>query len=449
MIATRAARFFVLPLCLLAATAAPRAEPGSLKFPDAALEPSAWSRLDGWSADDHAAAYATFLASCRAILAQGKAKPAARRFTEAMKGICRHARAAPSPGPEQARAFFEKYFLPLRIAKLGDPAGFLTGYYEPIVAGSRFPTPEYTVPMYRRPRDLFMVGARKKKGEFANKGKVYRRVGRKSVPYFTRAEIEDGALDGRHLEICWLKDPIDAFFIHIQGSARIRLEDGAMLRINYDAHNGHRYLPVGRVLIERGEVAKEDMSMERIRQWMLAHPEDGRELRRMNDSFVFFRVTGLADHQEPVGAQGVSLTPVRSIAVDRHLHLYGTPFFIEAELPIESEAPETKFRRLMVAQDTGSAIVGPARADIYFGAGDEAGLIGGRIKQPGRFTMLVPREIDPFAAWRHVPSPPPKPEAAIASEPASATEPVPLPDPVPKSSERKTEAAPAAPIRKP
>jgi len=447
MIATRVSRFFVLALCLVAATTAARAEPGALKFPDASLEPTAWSLLDGWTSDDHAAAYATFLASCRAIAAQGRPKPPARRFTEAMKGICRHAKAAPSPSPEQARAFFEKYFLPLRIAKLGDPAGFLTGYYEPIVAGSRFPTPEYTVPVYRRPRDLFMAGKRKKKGEFANKGTAYRKVGRKSVPYFTRAEIEDGALDGRHLEICWLKDPIDAFFIHIQGSARIRLEDGSMLRINYDAHNGHRYLPVGRILIERGEVAKEDMSMERIRQWMLAHPDEGRELRRMNNSFVFFRVTALADHQEPVGAQGVSLTPVRSIAVDRNLHLYGTPFWIEAELPIESEAPETKFRRLMVAQDTGSAIVGPARADIYFGAGDEAGLIGGRIKQPGRFTMLVPREIDPFAGWRHVPLPPPRPDTAVVSEPASAApaagDPVPVPVPAPNR-EHRTDMRPAA-----
>jgi membrane-bound lytic murein transglycosylase A len=421
MIAARAARFVTLALCLLTGlTEARAAGPGSLNFPDAALEPTAWAELDGWTDDDHTAGYAAFLASCRAILPQRKPAPAARRLVEAMKAICRRAKAAAAVGPGQARAFFESSFLPLRIAKLGDPAGFLTGYYEPIVAGSRFPTPEYTVPMYRRPGDLIMAGVRKEKGAFANKGKVYRKLGKKTVPYFTRAEIEDGALDGRHLEICWLKDPIDAFFIHIQGSARIQLEDGTMLRINYDAHNGHRYLPVGRVLIERGEVAKENMSMDRIRQWMLARPEEGRDLRRMNDSFVFFRVTGLADHQEPIGAQGVSLTPGRSIAVDRHLHLYGTLFWIEAELPIASETPETRFRRLMVAQDTGSAIVGPARADIYFGAGEEAGRIGGRIKQPGRFVMLVPRGIDPFAMWRKVPLPPVKPEGAVASEPTSA-----------------------------
>jgi membrane-bound lytic murein transglycosylase A len=401
------------------------AEPGSLRFPDASLQPSDWSQLDGWSDDDHAAAYATFRANCRAILPQ-KPKPAARRFIDAMKTACRRAFETKPANAAEARAFFEATFLPIRIAKVGEEQGFLTGYYEPIVAGSRMPTPEYTVPMHRRPGDLIMAGKRKKAGAFSNQGKVYRRVGKQNVLYYDRAEIEDGALDGRKLEICWLKDPIDAFFIHIQGSARIQLEDGAMLRINYDAHNGHRYLPVGRVLIDRGEVAKEDMSMDRIRQWMLAAPDGGRELRRMNPSYVFFRITGLADHEEPIGAQGVQLTAGRSIAIDRHLHAYGTLFWIDAELPIASETPDTKFRRLMVGQDTGSAIIGPARADIYFGAGEEAGRIGGRIKQPGRFTMLVPRQIDPFEKWRNVPMPPirgeerdvkPEPDVPVAGSP--------------------------------
>jgi membrane-bound lytic murein transglycosylase A len=448
----------------LAGTAS--AEPGSLKFREASLQPADWSQLDGWSSDDHAAAYATFRASCRAILPQ-KPKAAARRFVEAMKTVCRRALATLPKGDQEARAFFEANFLPIRIAKVGEEQGFLTGYYEPIVAGSRVPTPEFTVPMHRRPGDLFMAGGKRKKtGAFSNKGKVYRKVGKKSVLYYDRAEIEDGALDGRRLEICWLKDPIDAFFIHIQGSARIQLEDGAMLRINYDAHNGHRYLPVGRVLIDRGEVTKEGMSMDRIRQWMLANPDGGRELRRMNKSYVFFRITGLSDHEEAVGAQGVQLTPGRSIAVDRHLHAYGTLFWIEADLPIASETPDTKFRRLMVGQDTGSAIIGPARADIYFGAGDQAGRIGGRIKQPGRFAMLVPRAIDPFEKWRNVPMPPMRGEereVAEEREPVSVatTGPAPLPKLAPekvgagatgakKTAARETEAKPAAkPAAKP
>ncbi len=228
------------------------------------------------------------------------------------------------------------------------------------------------------------------------------------MPYYDRAEIENGALDGQKLEICWLRDPFDAFSIQIQGSARVRLEDGTILRVNYDGHNGHPYAAVGRILMEQYGVPPEQMSMERIRQWMLANPELAAKVRQSNPSFVFFRVTGLSDQGEAVGAQGVPLSPGRSIAVDK-LHVYGTPFFIQADLPINSDKPVTKFRRLMIAQDTGSAINGPARADLYWGAGDTAGRIAGRIRQQGQFVMLLPRELDMVEAGRHTPLPEPKP----------------------------------------
>ena len=215
-----------------------------------------------------------------------------------------------------------------------------------------------------------------------NKGEVFRKIGRrKLVPYYDRAEIEDGAIAGRGLEICWLKNQTDLLFSQIQGSARVRLEDGSTIRINYDAHNGYPYTAVGRVLIDRGIIPKEQMSMQRIREWMDQNPDGANELRRQNRSYVFFREVQLSDKDEAVGAQGVPLTPGRSIAVDKSLHVYGTPFFIEGELPIESEQSKTPFRRLMVAQDTGSAITGPARADLYFGAGAEAGRVSGRLRQ--------------------------------------------------------------------
>jgi membrane-bound lytic murein transglycosylase A len=207
----------------------------------------------------------------------------------------------------------------------------------------------------------------------------------------------------------------------------VRLEDGALLRVNYDAHNGHPYTPVGRILIERGEVPREEMSMQRIRQWMLADAEKGRELRRQNKSFIFFRVVGLSSDEEARGGQGVSLTPGRSIAVDRPVHSYGMPFWIEAELPIESDQPTTKFRRLLIAQDTGSAIVGPARGDIYFGAGDEAETVAGRLRHAGRFAMLVPREIDPAKVAAYVPLPAARPDMKAriaASENATPLPPV-------------------------
>jgi membrane-bound lytic murein transglycosylase A len=221
-------------------------------------------------------------------------------------------------------------------------------------------------------------------------------------------------LDGWHLEICWLRSQVDVLFAQIQGSARIRLEDGTVLRVNYDAHNGWPYTAVGRVLVERKAVPKDEMSMQRIREWMEANSADAKDVRRQNKSYVFFRVTDLATEDEAVGAEGVPLVPGRSIAVDRSLHTYGTPFFIAADLPITNDKGGNKFRRLMFAQDTGSAIIGPARADIYFGAGPEAARIAGRIRNAGQFVILMPRELDPVEAARNVPLPPERPSGFFA-----------------------------------
>jgi membrane-bound lytic murein transglycosylase A len=182
-----------------------------------------------------------------------------------------------------------------------------------------------------------------------------------------------------------------------------------MVRINYDSHNGFPYTPVGRVLIERNIIPKDQMSMQRIREYMDQNPGAADELRRQNRSYIFFREVTLKADDEAVGAQGVPLTAGRSIAVDKSLHVYGTPFFIDGDLPIESETSNTPFHRLMIAQDTGSAIVGPARADLYFGAGTEAGKIAGRIKNAARFTILLPKSLDPVARGRTVPLPDARP----------------------------------------
>jgi membrane-bound lytic murein transglycosylase A len=385
-----------------------QSEPRVFSLPTARLEPLAWTDIVGWAEDDHAAAFTTFLASCRAIVSGRAPVREARVIDAPLAEICRQAVKAGSTGERRARAFFERRFRPVHIAKLEESEGFLTGYYEPVVEGSRVSTPEFTVPMYRRPDDLIPeiapAGA-----QFANKGLAWRQVGDTRVPYYDRAEIEDGALAGKGLEICWLKSPIDAFFIHIQGSARVRLQDGKVLRLNYAAHNGQPYTAVGGLLIRRNEIAREEMSMDRIRQWMLAKPEEAKELRRQNRSFIFFRVAELKDDEEAVGAQGIPLKAGRSIAVDRHLHAYGTPFWIDAELPLSGETAKDRFRRLMIAQDTGSAILGPARGDIYFGAGEEAGRIAGRIKHPGRFVMLVPKSMPLNQAGSKVPHPPSRP----------------------------------------
>src|SRR6202043_1386836 len=325
------------------------------------------------------------------------------------------ARASEITDGSKARAFFEQHFQPLQISRLGEDAGFVTGYYEPIIDGSRTRTDVDTVPVYRRPSNLFVRGFKQDAVGLPNKGQVFRKIGRrKLVPYYDRAQIEDGAIAGRGLEICWLKSQTDLLFAQIQGSARVRLEDGSTIRINYDAHNGYPYTAVGRILIDRGIIPKEQMSMQKIREWMEQNPDGARELRRQNRSYVFFHQVPLSDKDEAVGAQGVPLTPGRSIAVDKALHVYGTPFFIEGELPIESEQSKTPFRRLMVAQDTGSAITGPARADIYYGAGAEAGRVSGRLKNSMRFVIFVPKSLDPVARGRKMPLPDPRPSEKIA-----------------------------------
>ncbi|HWM47626.1 MAG TPA: MltA domain-containing protein [Xanthobacteraceae bacterium] len=416
---------------------------GPITIPDSQIEPIAWSDVDQWPQDNHGEAFDVFRTSCRAVLSQERAGNDARPILPPLAAVCRRALAMKTPTAGEARAFFESNFRPVRIVKLGDQAGFLTGYYEPVVEGSRFPTPVFKVPVYRRPDDLIPPAGYVKGQGFPNTGKSMRRAADGTlVPYYERGDIDNGVFDGRRLEICWLKDPIDLFFIQIQGSGRVRLEDGTILRINYDAHNGHPYTAIGRILIERGQVPREEMSMERIRQWMQqADPRDAMELRAQNKSYVFFRIVGLSGENEPAGAQGVPLTPRRSIAVDKALHVYGTPFFIEAELPISSAQPQSKFRRLMIAQDTGSAIVGPARADLYFGAGEEAGRIAGRFRHPGRFTLLLPRELDPVVAGAAFPLPSGRPdvEAILAQREkeagaarAQAQAEIPLPRPRPK-----------------
>jgi len=409
-------------------------QPESLRLPNTAIEPIDWNTLKGWEADDHAAAFATFLTSCRPLLRASVQEGDKRPMYLALTQVCRQALAVGRLTDDQARIFFEDNFRPLHITKLGDSAGLLTGYYEPIIDGSRFPTGIFKVPIYRRPLDL--VPPRNSIGPgFPNKGQSLRRTPSGAlVPYYDRGEILDGALDGKHLEICWIKNQSDALTIQIEGSARVRLEDGTILRINYDGHNGYPFVPISRILAERNIIPRKEMSLERVRDWMHANPESA-EVLRQNRSFVFFRIVGLSDDsekkdapgpprdREAVGAQGVPLTPGRSIAVDNALHVYGTPFFIQADLPLTGEKRSFSFDRLMIAQDTGSAIVGPARADIFWGAGDRAGQLANHVHHPGKFALLVPRELDPVTAGARIPLPPEKPsfiaQAQISTSPTT------------------------------
>jgi membrane-bound lytic murein transglycosylase A len=372
----------------------------AVEFRHAQVEQLTFDKLDGWKDDDLAAAFATFQKSCGAILEGSVAQRKARPVFGGLYNACAAARTVAAGGTvdrHQARKFFEDNFKPTRILPgvhtygfYTGADGFFTGYYEAEVAGSRTPTDEYKVPLYSPPKNL---------------------VGKKSTVFskFDRKEIEDGAIAGKGLEICYVKDPVDAFFAQIQGSTRIKLDDGKLLRLNYIASNGKPYTPVGRILLEQGVYTPEEMSMDKIREYMESNPDEGKALRMRNRSFVFFSETQLGPADECIGAQGIPLTPGRSLAVDPSIHVFGTPIWVEAEFPIKGLAPVDPFHHLMFAQDTGSAIKGPARADIYFGHGEDVPHIAGRIKQFGHFVMLVPKDVSVTAAAALPVTPLPRP----------------------------------------
>jgi membrane-bound lytic murein transglycosylase A len=393
----------------------------AMNFRNAQVEPLSFAKLDGWKDDDHALAFDTFLKSCGAILQGTKAMRAARPVYGALFNTCERATAAGKLDREQARAFFEDNFKPVRILPevhtygyYTGADGFYTGYYEAEVTGSRVKTEDYNVPLYRVPATL----AGKKNTVFSQ---------------FDRTAIEGGALTGKGLEICWIKNPVDAFFAQIQGSTRVKLADGELLRLNYIASNGKPYTPVGRLMIDQGLCTPEEMSMDKIREFMESKPDEGKALREKNRSFVFFSETPLKPNEEPLGAQGIPLTPWRSLAVDPSIHVYGTPIWIDAKFPITSDQPQDTFQHLMFAQDTGSAIRGTARADIYFGHGEDIPHIAGRIKQFGKFVMLVPQGAAVSGTApepvKDIPLPKPRPKDIVADNTATGIAAQPMPRP--------------------
>jgi membrane-bound lytic murein transglycosylase A len=350
-----------------------------------------FSSLPGWPEDDHRPAYEAF----RRCATQARVKPYRTGGLgvpcSAFAGAFAAAIELERPDMETARGFFESHFRPFLI-EAGGP-GFLTGYYEPEAEASPVRTPRHTVPLYRQPDDLVEIGEGSSAHGIEPGYRFARRTQDRLVPYFDRREIESGALAGRGLEIAWLADPVDAFFIHVQGAARLAMTDGSSLRVTYAAKSGHPFTGPGRVLAAMGEIPLQDVTMQSIRAWFRRNPGRVNEILWQNRSFIFFRETEPGDAAKgPVAAAKVQLEPGRSLAVDRDLHTFATPFFIDApELTAFGGKP---FRRLMIAQDTGSAIVGAARGDIFAGTGADAGEIAGVVKHPGRFHMLLPL---PFA----------------------------------------------------
>lgn len=356
---------------------------------DIAFEAMTYASLTGWDADDHLAAFRAFLRSATAIArSSGQTSGKTRVAGAALIAAAQRAQqdASQITTPSAAKAFFEANFVPHRIVHDRNP-GLLTGYYEPVLPGSRVRGGPYQIPVYRRPPDLVNLVAESERGALAGGLTHARKTADGTEPYATRADIEAGALAGQDLELAWLSDPVDTFFMHIQGSGRIRLPDGATIRITYDGKNGHPYTSVGRVLIDAGLFAADDMTLDALKVWLSADAARGSSVMQENRSFVFFRELAHED-DGPLGALEIPLSPGRSLAVDTAFHAIGTPVFVTAKDLCPWNADES-FARLMIAQDVGSAIRGPERGDIYYGSGEDAGRLAGTTKHPGEFVVLL------------------------------------------------------------
>ncbi len=336
--------------------------------PRLTLATARFDQLLGWRDDRVAAALPAVLRSCAAFLAKPDDAPLDPKTRSADFGPigawrppCAALAALP-PGDDGAlRRLLAEAFAPMLAANNGDSAGLFTGYFEMTLDGARQRGGRFQTPLYRRPPGPARTA-------------------------HTRAEIEDGALAGQGLELCWVDDPVDAFFLEIQGSGVVRLHEGGTMRVGYDGQNGKPYVAVGRLLLERGEIPREQVTMAAIRAWMKAHPKEGAALRRDNPSYVFFREIPGAG---PLGAERVVLTAGRSLAVDRRFIPLGLPIWLDAQ---QRYAPDA-IRRLVVAQDTGGAIKGPVRGDLFWGHGKEAADGAGAMNARGRYYLLLPRAV--------------------------------------------------------
>lgn len=306
--------------------------------------------------------------------------------------VCGAASLVPSDSPEPARGFFEFEFVPYRVGN-DSGAGLFTGYYEPQLRGSRTRHDAYQTPLYGVPSDLVNVDLGLFRENLKGQTIVGKVTDRRLVPYPPRAEIEAGL--GTAVPLLFVDDPVDAFFLQIQGSGRVLLDDGTVVRAVYAAQNGRPYTAIGAVLIQRGELKREAVSMQAIRAWLLTHPDEARELMNTNASFVFFEEEPIGDPSlGAMGAQGVPLTPEASLAVDLSVHVLGVPVWLDTIAPDpDATKPDRPFHRLLVMQDTGGAIRGSVRGDVYWGYNADAGSIAGRMRSEGRMTVLLPRSV--------------------------------------------------------
>jgi len=361
------------PACPAPPVAAQRVNP---------LEPVDFGAIAGWKQGEQAAAWPALLASCQAL-----------RFREGWRNVCAKAMELRSPGDDEARRFLEEQFVAWRLANPdGALDGLVTGYYEPVLHGSRTKSGRFVYPLYGPPDDLLTIDLSATNPELRGMRLRGRVDGKRVVPYYTRAEIARGAAPVAGKELLWVDDPIEAFFLQVQGSGRVQLQTGETLRVGYADQNGHPFQSIGRFLVDRGELKLGEASMQSIKTWAAANPQRVEDLLDQNPSFVFFRELPHTDSVSgPIGAFGVPLLAGRSIAVDTRYVPLGAPVFLATTFPASS----TPLTRLVLAQDSGGAIRNPVRADFFWGSGAEAGALAGRMRQQGRMWVLLPKGMKP------------------------------------------------------
>ena len=362
----------ILFLCFLTHCQTKKQREGSL-----CIKETTFDKLPGWTVDDLRPAFLAFKRSCQAFKKQERGKRMGLSMSLGIwHDVCEIADTVSYKNHQSVRAFFEKNFTPYKCHdhKKND-TGLYTGYYESELSGSLTPSDQYHYPLYKRPPDLIQKNTqygRSQGGSFS--------------PHLDRASIEEGALAGKNLELIWVDSPMDAFFLHIQGSGRVRLNDGKHIRVGYDGANGHPYTAIGKILIDRREIEKKDMSMQAIRSWIEKNPQEGKKLMRENASYVFLRIL---EGEGAIGAQGIPVSPGRSLAVDKRYVPYGIPVWLDITHPEN----KVHIQRLVIAQDTGGAIKGPLRGDVFWGFGALAAQVAGQMKEKGRAYLLLPKKV--------------------------------------------------------
>ncbi len=333
-----------------------------------------WSSLKGWREDNLQDAWRALQAQC--VIAA--ASPGVAPWCEAAQAL------PPQADSAQLRDFFESRAAPHRLhGAYGKRDGLITGYYEPLLQGALLPTSRYRFPLYAVPEELLVVELAELFPELEGKRVRGRVVGDKLLPFYARADIDSAAQPLVGQELFWVDDAVDAFFLQIQGSGVVQLPDGTQRGVAYAQQNGHPYRAIGRDLIEQGEIAAADVSLFSIKDWLQANPAEAQSMMNRNASYVFFRDSGIAEDKGPEGSLGVPLTEGRSVAVDRRVVPLGSPLWLDTTLPDGSH-----YRRLVFAQDTGGAIAGPVRADVFFGRGEQAASLAGAMKQAGQLFLL-------------------------------------------------------------